>query len=1474
MTDREMATRGITDLHQEALSRLEIEELSLLNWGAVDGAFSKEEAERIISRIPEARGRESEILDDLMSALLVVRAGSTIPRRYRTRFADTVRLLLKLRQLQRGNKPWRDGRHLVADARILHRPRQFPRRFVTADELASLLEAEGQDLPLIDLVRRLVDGRQLADFQSQATVRILRSLEADQNAGFVVSAATSGGKSLAFYLPAMAWISRNSRVGDPWVKALALYPRQELLKDQLSSAFASARLLDNEQLRQGRPIVSVGAFFGDTPYNSRVLSKSGNYFDKSWHETRSGRVCPFLRCPRCEGDMEWRKTDLAADVQRLNCRSAACGYATPDGSLRLTRDSMVNSPPDILLTTTEMLNRNLSSKPTWRLFGVKTRSPRMVLLDEIHTNEGVSGAQIALLIRRWRFLARAQPCAFVGLSATLTDPQRFFSDLTGLYESQITPIEPDPANMTTKGAEYLLALRSDPTSGVSPLSTTIQTLMLLRRMLDGPTAPSDGVMGQRVFAFTDKLDVLNRLYSDFGDAEGLDRFGRLNSQYRVKTLASLRKPNPALEDFAAREADGQIWSTAQQLGHNLLADEPLSVGRTASSDPGVDSKDVIIATASLEVGFNDPSVGAVVQHKAPRGSAAFLQRKGRAGRSESMRPYTAVVLSDFGRDRLAYLSYENLFSPELDPINLPVRNRYVLRMQATYATMDWIAHQVIRDDDREINGWSLFSERSRYSVNAQRNARTLISEVLSDGPARAHLRRHLGWSLGLDDDEVGALMWAPPRSLLLHVLPTLHRQLTSWLEDGLIDPAVVKGRPLSDFVPQAMFNELLLPEVEMHIPAATARNAPREEVLGIAQAMREFVPGKFNRRFGFTHGTESHWIPVSPTHGRAVVDLPGTVYEGEWLPNIVRDDENGAPEVVRVFRPTTMKLELTGDLNPRTNAFPRWGVKIDAENPVPLDLIPSPWVQMLIGDMKLFCHSLGGTLQICRYVSQCEGRRVKGNGQETVYSTVFRDPEGRQAALGFILDVDGLHVSLRPPDLLWIESSGVLPALLSAWLRELFGNARGIDHVNPFDRQWLLLVALGAMAKVESIDSMLAAWEVVRDDTKKDFLLSAARDIAGQPLAEDDTHLYSTVRSLLEDPAVMATLGDCIARTTRSDPGFPKFVMRRYATTMAGAFVQGMMNIVPSMTSDDVAIDPENLETGSSEMGFWISETEPGSSGIIEAFVRAYQNDPQLFWRLFERSFDPTDLELSDSRLADILDLANQDAEVRDAWNAVRQSVNENVENYRTSLSRLFELLAEHGVDVNHSVRTSVASRILAAGSSREHDELRLQLRSDWLALEARFGIEIDMRSLVCRWTERSVYDNVIGGNDLDPCERHAFFTNLMWLRGGQVRELQFEIPELFGKLDRPDRLLVPPPPRTAIHISSGRLAIDAKLLAEGEAVVWAKMDESRQLAEFLRNLAVQPTETGFLNIYPRVTSTALRSGEIHCHLELVEVAR
>ena len=124
----------------------------------------------------------------------------------------------------------------------------------------------------------------------------------------------------------------------------------------------------------------------------------------------------------------------------------------------------------------------------------------------------------------------------------------------------------------------------------------------------------------------------------------------------------------------SRKTEGQDWEFPEQISGPLSSSKIIE--RVSSQDKGLDpGSEIVIATSSLEVGFDDPNVGAIIQHKSPRNFAGFLQRKGRAGRQSSMRPWTAIVLSDYGRDRMSFQSYEQLFDPESIELGLGVNFR-------------------------------------------------------------------------------------------------------------------------------------------------------------------------------------------------------------------------------------------------------------------------------------------------------------------------------------------------------------------------------------------------------------------------------------------------------------------------------------------------------------------------------------------------------------------------------------------------------------------------------------------------------------------------------------------------------------------------------------------------------------------------------------------------------------------------------
>ena len=226
--------------------------------------------------------------------------------------------------------------------------------------------------------------------------------------------------------------------------------------------------------------------------------------------------------------------------------------------------------------------------------------------------------------------------------------------------------------MVSEGVEYNLVVRGDPFSAASLLSTSVQTAMLLGRMLDPiHTDVSKGAYGSKLFGFTDKLDVINRWFHIEIDAE------RNHNLSKYRDPGEIRKNSKMKSNLQDQYRVGQVWLAPTQIDERALK-TPMEVDITSSQYKGVnENAKLVIATSTLEVGYNDPKVGAVIQHKAPRNLASFLQRKGRAGRVRGMRPWMVVVSSAYGRDRFIYDFPELYFQPNLNEMYLPIQNSNV-----------------------------------------------------------------------------------------------------------------------------------------------------------------------------------------------------------------------------------------------------------------------------------------------------------------------------------------------------------------------------------------------------------------------------------------------------------------------------------------------------------------------------------------------------------------------------------------------------------------------------------------------------------------------------------------------------------------------------------------------------------------------------------------------------------------------------
>jgi hypothetical protein len=1504
-----------------ALDTIEQREARLLTWGLVDGFVSAQELHELVDGLLDHPQQgvgvsfqsAAGVIDALMSRALLFDVGVDPGERFRSRMAEAVRLFFRLRQLfpqHAGPLGWQTAPTLVADFRFIWRRRRYPKRTIKAATAVTSISDATPDAAARRAIATLIESYgpdfALAGFQVDAAQRILGGFESPQSLATLVSAGTGTGKTLAFYLPALARIAshiQRDTVASRWVKVLALYPRNELLKDQFAEVYGQARRLDTVLAAKGRRKILIGTFFGPTPYSAVQAHEARS----GWRAHSGGLICDYLRCPShgCAGDMVWRDADRSAGLERLSCLE--CAHTIESDEIILTRRRLERESPDILFTTTEMLNQRIGDDRYRHLFGIGDKAQRaveMMLLDEVHTYSGNSGAQVAFLLRRWRHLLR-RPVSFVGLSATLKDGARFFARLTGLAEQASVEVAPSGSDLIAEGAEYLLALRGDPVSRTALLSTTIQTAMLLSRVLDAPDArKSRGILGERVFLFTDDIDVTNRMYFAMLDAEGRKSSGTVDmNNHPQGGLAALRRPMPSQH----RKLHGQDWQAAVEIGHSLQQQDRKAIGRVMSMDPGVDNNcDIIVATASLEVGFNDPRVGGVIQHKAPRDIGQFLQRKGRAGRSRRMRPWTIAVLSDYGRDRVAYQGYDLLFDPELPLRTLPTGNRYVRRIQAVYATLDYLSQTLNPGALGSV--WNNLAGPTDYPKQRLRQQALAVEirRLLTLPTEQQRYATYLAQSLRMDGDEVNLLLWDHPRPLLTQVLPTALRRLESnWLARGGVGQDYhVSNSPLPEFAPANLFSDLNLPEVTIVLPQPGSAT-PDEVAMPIAQAMREFAPGRVSRRYGISHAFERHWLcPALDQNRVQTVALTPDIQAdrlGDWQ---IRTSAGSLR--LPVFRPRVMNVQQPpGSIIDTSNARLRWRTQIVARDPgLVLEMsLGSPWTDQ-VAEIHFFTHQGMSPVEARRMAlgSDADIRFRDGRSFNKEFSF---EADGTAAALGFSISVDAMCFRLRFPEALWSELGDEFGPLYSAMRTARFHDQAvhgpylgGVD--NSFAREWLAQLMLATLANeaiAKSISLRQAADNLV--DGTADLSLGQTLAILFQSPVVDDVNgqgnqqdrLRQDLAAFLTDQQVVVSLFSLAAILwTPIDAHWEPWLRERFASTVGAAAFSAVLSLCPEIDGESLVVDidagpreADDVFAGQPGGEVWISELAPGGNGHIEEVLRQYAEDPRRFFSLMTAALRDNDFALSDFQLRRFLETVvdgHDGSEIAIATRAFRNAYG--AEDSHRTFAALRHCLAEEGFVTFHTFLVALANRVLRPGSGPDSDAFFLDALRSWTRQEERLGAELDARVIAYRLARSDDIDAALGLAGLDaptinPDQwRFGVIYGLLWPRGAHIRQSGLRLYSPYVDLPTAEPLLV------NAYLDGDSALIDVQdsawperclqRLAEiGAATLRCPMAQAALLANALNFLATNPVQADYLSVFARVQAVRRVADSLHIDVDIAE---
>lgn len=1334
------------ELIGELLTRLEREEVQLMEWGFFDIAHTADEIANLFRSAPlygeqfcqlADDGGEALFVDDLASAGLLYRLNSGFPPSYRSRFAESVRLMVRLRQRFKA-EDWATAPELVAEARFHLAPRRFPVRDTDFNGVWSNLEPRAwsisaQRIALEALMPRGDKPLMLAKFQVRAAERILHYYRGTEgNAGTVVTAGTGGGKTKAFYIPAfmgiVAEIAEDPRES---TKVLSIYPRNVLLADQFAEATAQAMLVNARLGTSLGRSIRVGALVGDVPLNAKF---EGDFRNQkaldAWtpHARVAGRLVPHLRDPVTGQPLVWLDTDRRAGRTTLRRASNPDEVAIPDGVVLLTRSGMLEHPPDILLTSIEMINKELSSEIGRELLGFSGANPalRLILLDEIHTYEGLTGAQVPWILRRLSYWTRGQrrgasSIHVVGLSATLQDAAAHLATLSGVSDHLIVEICPDATSneLTTEGQEYNVVLKSHPGSGAGVLATSIQSVMLGARLLTPQAsihANSRGVeasyyFGRKVFGFTDNLDVVNRWLPDFYDAE------------RRKKLARLRASQP--NDDAQWQA-GQAWRLSENLQHNLHTS--LRVARTSSQDPGVDTQaDVVLATSALEVGFDDDQVGMVVQHKAPRSAASFLQRKGRAGRRKGMRPWTVVVLSEHGRDRWAYRDSERLFSPQLDRLSLPVFNPYVLRIQSTWFLVDWIAKRVGRGVP------SLYLARKDYF---DQRATDVVRRLVNEPTSREQLTRdmtdwlrHAQGGVRMLDPEALArdILWKSPRAVLREVVPVLWNHL-----EGDPEADTQARRLLPQFLPERTWDVLDTQDVDLIIAGT-----PTPQSMDVRRALQECIPGRVSRRYAVRKDELSKWLAASSL---LLEDPPPTsVHPDQLIAEFLTNDDLPG---LRIYQPTRLDVsDVPLGVKKSSNAEWDWQLSLMRTGQgEPLAMATGTFARSFIESGMAWLHRERSWLRIYRYADRAryEVLLEKGHVRRGTLALSL-SPDGAQAVVGYARSVDGIELRLRQAvvDSIIDPAAEIKAALRPAFLRYLAMRSEVLrTRASTFGINLLVTSAIGMIAAtaLRQRVSLQEAWDLLSD--KSAAAVKVLQSVLAGEVDDDspsaaESRGSKNVAELWSDAEVTNEMNRLMVVLWEDpDDRWREWLRKIFLETIRSAIEVAVQSLLPEVPDSDFSVEVLEQADATSIL---IVEADAGGVGIIERLISETSSDVSLFDIAVEAALSHCRNErLTENSLHALRQMRRPDSDLDSAFNSIRHAGSYG--ELHAALENLVHDLVTSDCDADKEAVTSLAGKVLMPGSNAITDRWIRALTEGRSRAEARISMAIDTR-LWAYWT-------------------------------------------------------------------------------------------------------------------------------------------
>jgi ATP-dependent helicase YprA (DUF1998 family) len=565
-------------------------------------------------------------------------------------------------------------------------------------------------------------------FQEEVLIHILNELaQIDDSVRqpLLLSIPTGGGKTEAFLIPLIAHLYdertrrlQSNRIPKASVRSIVMYPTRALANDQ-ARRIAEILYQMNQDAIEDRKI-SIGVLTGDTPTSGYNLLT-----EKSLLQL----------CPRCSSVLtDFSEKKVQESKRPLTIARCICGAEID--YFRLTRTDILNYPPDILITSPDMINRMLQVPG----YHNKVFSPdiSIVILDEIHMYNGVFGCNVAHLLRRFEEACKRKPL-YVGVSATIRNAKELACLIFDADLDQVKYLRPAGQNeqeteekrpyldYTMMPARYRYHYALTPATLASGQNQKVTTSVLNVADVIGHVLRDPHFRKTLIFSnFRQDTDDIVRFLRDQED--------RYYSPYHHELLPrilAMHGSNGQSLGFSKAELDiisavdrwyrrarelGVLYEPGLELGWHrggLEREERIkAVNRFATTQrldvPDEDKSelpiDVMVATSTLELGIDIGDVTTVINCGAPFTTNEYTQRVGRGGRRKDALALTVIDT----RNPLDFYflkhfkQYARPTPDDFEDAPIIVSNLEIMKSHIYARLLDWLARHLNGDFVGEI----------------------------------------------------------------------------------------------------------------------------------------------------------------------------------------------------------------------------------------------------------------------------------------------------------------------------------------------------------------------------------------------------------------------------------------------------------------------------------------------------------------------------------------------------------------------------------------------------------------------------------------------------------------------------------------------------------------------------------------------------------------------------------------------------